>query len=692
MEDEEGQVMRQVNLVFDDELVLREEVEFLREISDFFDGMFRGDFEEATAENIDLRNFCGQSVRLILRALKNGKNINENLSLTIYNIMKPTIFKTLRMLMIKADLEQIAMLKMLPQEIAKYRQVAADTGNEVLENCCLRKAVGIFKDFRKTRNFKKLPLEKLKTIINHMYLDCESETQILTAIFGWLNFDMRNRQRHFEEALSLINWPKVKRNQFKFLMKRSNIVKRSKKLKKLISAIYYKLKIQPTLANPDAAPYGLSFPREIMKSATDILASGGQRSKRPLFFMVQTEFIYSKERYAALFFYDAENGEFTDNLVCEPKESMSVEHDFDIYDFQIYMFGRVSSEEAKGLIKSRPMCFSNKWKKVGRFEARKASISTNTGDDNLRHDLRQLKLRERNWEVSSERQNGFPIPDNPIDVQRSGRDFFIFHVGCDKFDTKYNHVTNIWKRDDGYTCCVAFPFIFRAFRDGKDLKLSELNLTNNKRTKVESDFVREVAPPARARTRREEYEELDRLMNLGVGIPRRVQEPPPPMRPPVDNRPELLPTSGFSFLTPIEKRFYFSEKMFGSFNYVTRIAGNKFHVQVPYYEGNHPIAYQFSYENTLHFLLNEKPINETGERKFGLYKSTARRPNVMKKIRSYPDMAAQMKNLLVKHLPFTQGEINLSNSMKFKTVNPVWVEGFKYTINNQLNEHVMEIE
>ncbi|XP_059488528.1 uncharacterized protein LOC132204200 [Neocloeon triangulifer] len=647
---------RKVKLVFSDGVEIIEEVEFLREISEYFDVMFRDTFQESSMDTIELKDFSGKFVKIFLREVKEGRNNNHDLYLIVYRIMSPKIFQTLRLLMVKVDLEEIAMVTMSMAQLEEYRKIAAETGNQVLEENCLRKACGVFSEFSETPGFEMLSIEKLKMILNSKYLDCESETEVLRGVFRWLNYDIIGREEHFETALSLINWPKINLNQFQFLAETSNVVRRSKKLKDLVNFIYHKSRIEPS---------GLTLSEEVQRAASEILLNCRQRSLQPVCLTIQNEFTYTKNRYASMFFFDLDSNLFMDNLVCEHKESMSYEHDFDVHDFKVYLFGRLSRGEEKGLIRTRPISIPVDWTQKAGYEVRLASTREVDLDEEpsgdraarVRTELRQVKfyMRKEEERTASDEENVPFIPDNSIDAQRSGGNFYIFHVGCDRYNIKNDAVETLWETDDGYTSCVKFPFIYSAFREGKILKLHEFDLRSFTRTTMESDFVEEEeGPPQRSGP-------------FGLLLRRNNPAPSPP----------VLLSSGLSFLTPIEEKFYISEKMGDSFNDPERVSRESFHLEEELIRSGKPIVHQFTYGNDLYFLLNEKAGNDTGERCFGLYKFLGRGVG-LQKIKDLPDMAVQMKRLLAKHLQLNEDEINLSNSIKFKIVNPLWVEGFKY--------------
>ncbi|XP_059488760.1 uncharacterized protein LOC132204324 [Neocloeon triangulifer] len=623
----EGTSERKVDLVFDDNSVVTAEVKFLCEISLFFDAMLRGNFKEANSDSIKLKGFCTKSVTLFLTAAMKSK---LDLYFAVHIIMSPKIFQTLKMLMVKVDLEEIAMITMTQRNISKYRKIAADTGNNILEEKCLRKAVGIFSEFRKTRQFKRMKIETIKKMLNRRYLDCNSETEVLKAAMGWLNFDMQGREGQMEAALSLVDWHKIKTNQFRFLISKSKIVKKSWKLKHLISMTFFNLK-------------GKYSPSDkLFEDVSKILSARKQMEKQPLFFMVQTEVKISKKTFSLLFFYDVENERFTDTMVSVQKDQMNFEHDFDIYDFQVYMFGRVKNGERKGLIRKRPVYLPLRWKNVGRYEARLAS----TRPVENRRSVEVNQMREHKHSLRQEEEEFAPerLPDNPVEVQRSGRNFYIFHVGCEQFDTKDRSVRTLWEKDDGCTYCVKSPFIYSAFREGsRHLEFYEYDL---KKFSLENHLKSDLRRMAR-----------------------RVNAPPPPL---------VLLSPGLSFLTPIKKNLYISEKMFDSFNDPKKISRTRFLLKDNLKRTELPIVYQFSFRNVLHFLLNENTNNEADKRSFGLYKFLGTAGHGVEKIKSLPDMAVQMKQLLAKHFSLLEHEFDLATSMKFKLVNPVWFEGIDY--------------
>ncbi|XP_059488926.1 uncharacterized protein LOC132204442 [Neocloeon triangulifer] len=631
---------KKVNLVIGDE-TLTEDVDFLCEISHYFQAMFQDNFQESQMDSIDLTSSCDNFTTFFLKEVKKGREEKLELYVIVYRIMTPEIFQTLKMLMIKVDLEEIAMVTMSMAQLEEYRKIAADTGNEVLEKHCLKKACGFFSEFIDTLGFAMLSIEKLKMVLNSKYLDCESEIEVLRGVFRWFDHDIGGREEHFKTVLSLINWTKIKdnRDQFHFLMHTSNVVRESKKLEKLVSD------------NVCKATYE-AMERRNTAHLPNVIC--GQQERQPIFLTVQNEFTYNKNQYAAMFFFDLENSLFMDNLVCEQKEeSMDCEHDFDVHGFKVYLFGRLNRIEDKGLIRTRPICIPANW-------------STKTGfTSTCEVDLDEKAAGERGpFETDKKFQ------EHPIDAQRSGGNFYIFNIGCDRYNIKNDSVQTLWKSDGGYTSWVNFPFIYSAlYKMETDLELFEFDLRNFTKTTIKSEYQSYLA---KVKLQSQITYDCMGFPVFPFVIPEYEQESPPLIPPPIPPPHLRSFISGHRFLTPIDGTFYISEKMSTTFNDLKRISNENFHVEEELIQSGKMIVHQFSHGNDLYFLLHEG-----AEFSLGLYKFLGREVG-LQKIKDLPNMAVQMKGLLSKHLRLNKEEIELSYFIKFKTVNPLWVEGFKY--------------
>ncbi|CAB3385188.1 Hypothetical predicted protein [Cloeon dipterum] len=78
--------------------------------------------------------------------------------------------------------------------------------------------------------------------------------------------------------------------------------------------------------------------------------------------------------------------------------------------------------------------------------------------------------------------------DVPINVQRSGRHFYVFSVGCDVFDTGENSSEVLWPKDDCDSSHVEFPFIYSACTS-PHVTVTSFNIENKQVTTMPSVFL-----------------------------------------------------------------------------------------------------------------------------------------------------------------------------------------------------------
>ncbi|XP_059488985.1 uncharacterized protein LOC132204480 isoform X2 [Neocloeon triangulifer] len=345
---------KKVQLVIGDK-VLIEDVNFLCEISHFFEAMLQGNFEESEMDSIELTDFIEPSefvcFELILEELKRGKSDGEELFMTVFRIMSPKFFQTMSKIVVKVDdLPEIAMVTMKVEEVGEYLKIAAEFGNDLLAKNSLQKAVGVFSEFRKTLCFKQMSINEVKIVICHEYLDYKSETQILRAVFGWLNFDLAGREENFEEALSLVNWKKVTKNQLFFLAEKSRIVQKSEKLIDLVCAMYSIEWLLPKGKKNKIHYKGVWSYQSDMES---VVPTKLQKKYPPEIMAAASNVLQSKEQsFNAAFFYDAQKEEFANNVIITPD---FFRHVFDIYDFKIYLFGKVYEIDKNRAVRRRPI-------------------------------------------------------------------------------------------------------------------------------------------------------------------------------------------------------------------------------------------------------------------------------------------------------------------------------------------------
>jgi len=60
--------------------------------------------------------------------------------------------------------------------------------------------------------------------------------KILESVLWWLNYNLEEREAIVENALALVDWRKIRKNQIKFLLT-SKIVQKSDNLKRILTHI-----------------------------------------------------------------------------------------------------------------------------------------------------------------------------------------------------------------------------------------------------------------------------------------------------------------------------------------------------------------------------------------------------------------------------------------------------------------------
>ncbi|XP_065351229.1 uncharacterized protein LOC135946790 [Cloeon dipterum] len=650
-----------VTLVFDGDDSLDEEPAFLMEVSSFFETLFRSDLYDGSRSTIDLKKFNGAAVRLILETLRRGKNAGMTIRDSVVQIMSSEIFQDLKMLLIKADLEELTMFCKFESidQIHAFKTLAEHLENKALKMCWLRKVCGIFPEYRKTKHFKNLSFDDLKLVLENQYLDYPNETQILRGVLGWINKDIERKEKHFIRALALINWTKVFPNQIKFLLSKSKIVKKSDKLKRTIAKFSLSKKLILSI-NAENNANGMR-----VREKYSIVPVG--RKKNSIALIIQIDFFYLDVHYVGAFLYDYASLQIKD-VVYASKEDITFEMEFDIYDFKWYLFGRNVKGDAllphPCQVKTRQMLGSAEWTTIGGFgpvyrhhvqgktkeelaempvskayRVERPSGSRNSGLNMNSREVPNSGIKTAEELANDEDESN---QDAPINVQRSGRHFYVFSVGCDVFDTGKNSSEVLWPKDGCDSSHVKFPFIYSACRSPQ-MKVIAFNIENKQVTS--NTWQREPGITFWPRRR--------------VRQPRRVNHVP---------RIDYC-----NFITTAIPSFFLAEKYKTNLIEMEFIKEyNEITMTQPKIMVDNPILHLFDHEDCIYIV---QSFDELGKNRYKLKQIvSASTKNINSTTTDLGDLDLLIKEKLSSHFNDSDGKtLKIKSHKKFKLVNSAWV-------------------
>ena len=212
--------------------------------SEYFRTMFTSRFQEASQNEIELRDINASAFESVLQYIYSGK-----VEITAENVEQLlNIACMMHLAALKSACCKLYKSFMSLDNVIEHINVAEKFSAEELTHACAELLVKNFKRVKGT--FNSLPIDALSIVLNHNSLPVDSEKEVATAVLQWLKANDADAAS-VEKLVPAIRLTELDPFYVNFTLLQSDVIRKSCKVANMLQ----------TFCN--RANFGLSLPREI---------------------------------------------------------------------------------------------------------------------------------------------------------------------------------------------------------------------------------------------------------------------------------------------------------------------------------------------------------------------------------------------------------------------------------------------